>query len=83
MATSDNIRNRIIEKILAIRNEKLLISLEKLLSSSKAEEEIISLTREQELMLLMSEDDIKYGRTTSHEDLMNRTEEWLLTKTFS
>jgi hypothetical protein len=80
MATSDNIRNRIIEKILAIRNEKLLISLEKLLSSSKAEEEIISLTQEQELMLLMSEDDIKYGRTTSHEDLMNRTEKWLKNK---
>ena len=75
MKTVDEIRNRLIDKILTIRNQDILLALDKILSSTK--EEHIDFTEEQKVMLQMSEDDIKYGRLISEEDLDRQDEEWL------
>ncbi len=77
METVDKIRNGLIEKILAIKNEDFLIALDKLIASSKSETNIIELTEAQKKMLEMSEDDIKNGRLISQEAMNKRNLEWL------
>ncbi len=77
MATVDNIRNELIDKILSIRNKDFLIALDNLISSSSADNEIIELTPEQKEMLEMSEADIKNGRLISQEAMDKRNLEWL------
>ena len=41
MATVDNIRNRLIDKILSIKNKDFLVALDKLITSSSSESEIV------------------------------------------
>jgi len=77
MATLDNIRNGLIEKILSIRNKDFLEALDKLITSSESESEIIELTNEQKLMLEMSEKDIKDGKLISQDAMSKRNLEWL------
>lgn len=77
MATVDKIRNALIDKILTIRNKDFLIALDKLISTSSAEEHSIELSTEQKEMLEMSEDDIKSGRLISQEAMDKRNLEWL------
>lgn len=67
MTTVDKIRNRLIDKILTIRNKDFLIALDHLISSSSADNEMVELTAEQKEMLEMSEADIKSGRLISQE----------------
>ncbi|WP_298238266.1 hypothetical protein [uncultured Algibacter sp.] len=62
MATIDNTRNGLIDKILFIRN---------------SESDIIELTKEQKVMLEMSEQDIKKGKLISQEAIDKRNPEWL------
>jgi hypothetical protein len=80
METVDQIRNSLIGKILTITNTDYLLALNNLISSSSVATAEIELTEEQELMLLMSEDDIHYGRTISQDDLKSKTKAWLDTK---
>jgi hypothetical protein len=80
LATIDNIRNSLIDKILAIRNEKFLAALDSLISSSKNENENIELTEEQKIMLQMSEEDISKGDVISHQELKSKTAGWLKSK---
>jgi hypothetical protein len=80
METVDQIRNSLIGKILTITNTDFLLALNNLISSSSVATAEIELTEEQELMLLMSEDDIHYGRTISQDDLKSKTKAWLDTK---
>lgn len=77
MATVDNIRNGLIEKILSIKNKDFLIALDKLISYSSSESETIELTDEQKTMLEMSEQDIKNGKLISQEAMDKRNTEWL------
>ena len=77
MASVDNIRNGLIEKILSIKNKDFLIALDKIITSSASESEIIELTKEQQLMLEMSERDIKEGKLISQEAMNKRNLEWL------
>jgi len=77
MATLDNIRNGLIDKILSIRNKDLLVALDKLISSSSSESEIVELTDEQRTMLEMSEQDIKNGKLISQDAIDKRNLEWL------
>jgi len=77
MATVDKIRTRLIDKILSIRNKDFLEALDKLISSSKSELEIVELTDEQKTMLEMSENDIKTGKLISQEAMNKRNLEWL------
>lgn len=77
MATVDNIRNGLIDKILSIKNKDFLEALDKLISSSSSELEIIALSKEQKTMLEMSERDIKDGKVISQEAMDKRNLEWL------
>ena len=77
MATVDNIRNGLIDKILSIKNKDFLVALDKLITSSSSESEIIELTKEQKIMLEMSEQDITNGKLISQEAMDKRNLEWL------
>tara|TARA_R110000868_G_scaffold67368_1_gene200071 strand:+ start:14054 stop:14296 length:243 start_codon:yes stop_codon:yes gene_type:complete len=77
MATVDKIRNGLIDKILSIRNKDFLVALDKLISSSESESDIVELTHEQKLMLEMSEKDIQNGKLISQEAMNKRNLEWL------
>ncbi len=71
------IRNEIINKILAISDKDYLMALLRLVDHSAVEEDKIKLTKEQKLMLEMSEADIQKGRTISQNDLDKHDLEWL------
>lgn len=77
MATVDNIRNGLIEKILSIKNRAFLEALDKLIPSSTSDTDIVELTDEQKIMLEMSEEDIKNGKLISQEAMDKRNLEWL------
>ncbi|MCF6213042.1 MAG: hypothetical protein L3J45_03355 [Flavobacteriaceae bacterium] len=77
MATIDEIRTGLIDKILSIRNKDFLEALDKLILSSKSESEIVELTDEQKTMLEMSENDIKTGKLISQKAMNKRNLEWL------
>lgn len=76
MTTIENIRNRLIDKILVTKNEKFLEAVEKLFITTQGEE-ILKLSTDQIEMLQMSEDDIKYGRIISEYEIDNQDKEWL------
>jgi archaellum component FlaF (FlaF/FlaG flagellin family) len=77
MATVDKMRNGLIDKILTIKNKDFLVALDRLISSSSPDNEIVELTAEQNEMLEMSEADIKNGRLISQEAMDKRNREWL------
>ena len=77
MATVEKIRNGLIDKILSIRNKAFLQALDKLISFSSSESDIVKLTNEQKAMLEMSENDIKHGNLISQEEMSKRNLEWL------
>ena len=77
MATVDNIRNGLIDKILSISNKEFLLALDKLIASSSENPEKMVLTEEQKLMLEMSENDMLNGKTSTQSELKSRTAEWL------
>ena len=76
MTTLDNIRNRLIDRILVTKNEKFLEVIENLFIATQ-EEDVLNLTPEQIEMLQMSEEDIKYGRVISDSEVDNLDNEWL------
>jgi hypothetical protein len=69
MATVDNIRNGIIDKLLTISNKDYLTALFQVLKNSASEQEIVKLSEEQILMLKLSENDIKNGRLIPQSEL--------------
>jgi len=77
MATVDKIRNGLINKILSIKNKDFLKALDKVISSSASDSEIVELTNEQKIMLEMSEQDIKNGELISQDAMDKRNFEWL------
>jgi hypothetical protein len=77
MAQVDVIRNGIIDKLLAISDKDYLMALLRLVDNSAVQEDKIKLTKEQKLMLEMSEADIQNGRTISQNDLDKNDLEWL------
>lgn len=76
MTNLESIKNRLIDRILAVQNEKLLEAIEKIFISTQ-KEEIVRLYPEQKEMLLMSEADIRDGNVVSEEDLDKMDSEWL------
>ncbi|ADV48755.1 hypothetical protein Celal_1442 [Cellulophaga algicola DSM 14237] len=79
MATVDKIRNGLIDKILTIRNKEFLEALDKIISSSSLETEIVELSDEQKQMLQMGENDIANGRLISQNEMDKRNLKWLNT----
>ena len=76
MATVGNIRNALINKILAIKDKEVLHALDKLISE-RSENEVVDLTEEQRILLEMSEDDIVNGRVVAEDELFYKEREWL------
>lgn len=80
MAQSDIIRNGIIDKLLAISDKDYLMALLKLVENRPTKNEQIKFSKEQKLMIELSEDDIKYERLISQNDLDKSDLEWLKEK---
>ena len=76
MNALENIKNSLINRILATKNEQLLEAIKSIFDSTQSEE-IISLSTEQIEMLSMSEKDIEYGKLVSESELSNRDSKWL------
>ena len=76
MAQVDVIRNGIIDKLLAISDKDYLMALLRLVDNSAIQDKV-KMTKEQKLMLEMSEADIQNGRTISQDDLDKNDLEWL------
>ncbi len=76
MSSIEALRNRLIDRIMATRNEQFLEAIDKLFSSVQ-KEEILSLTSEQIELLMMSEEDIKTGNIVSEEELNEKDSEWM------
>lgn len=76
MTALENIKNGLIDRILATKNEKLLVAVNTIFESAQLED-TISLSSEQTEMLAMSEDDILNGRLISENDLNASEPEWL------
>jgi len=77
MATVDKIRNGLIDKILSIKDRDFLEALDKIISTSSTESDLVEMTKEQKTMLEMSEQDIKDGKLISQEAMDKRNLEWL------
>jgi hypothetical protein len=77
MASIDNLRNSIIDKLLTITNKDYLSALYKLVETIQVEENIVKLTEEQKLMLQLSENDIKNNRLISQSQLDKKDKKWL------
>ncbi|MEP2771979.1 MAG: hypothetical protein ABJH05_07505 [Fulvivirga sp.] len=80
MASTSEIRNRLIDRLMAISNSDYLKALEKMIESSNIQEKSIALTEEQKLMLTMSDEDIKTGRVIDEASLNKQELEWLKEK---
>jgi len=76
MTAIDSIKNRLIDRILATKNEKLLVAISNIFESTQSDN-IVSLSSEQIEMLLMSEKDIENGDLISESDLNKSDTEWL------
>ncbi len=80
MAKASDIRNRLIDSLMAINNSDYLQALEKMIKSSNIEDESIQLTEDQKIMLLMSEIDIANGNVVEQNQLNERELKWLKEK---
>lgn len=76
MATVDHIRNSLISKIMAIKDQEILNAIDKLLSRSDKELKV-ELSKEQITMLKMSEQDVANGSLISNEELFERERKWI------
>lgn len=77
MATVDNIRNNLIDKLLTISNEDYLSALYQLVEKSNTDDDVVKITKEQRKMLELSEKDIEDGDLISQEQLDKEDREWL------
>ena len=76
MNALENIKNSLIDRILATKNEQLLEAIKSIFESTQSED-IISLSTEQIEMLSMSEKDIEQGKLVSESELSKRDSKWL------
>jgi hypothetical protein len=76
MNALENIKNSLIDRILATRNEQLLEAIKSIFDSTQSEE-TISLSTEQIEMLTLSEMDIESGKFISETELNKRDSKWL------
>jgi|TARA_B100000508_G_C11346318_1_gene221722 hypothetical protein len=76
MATIDQLRTDLINKISAISNKDFLDALDKIITNSISSAPS-SLTDSQKKMLKMSQEDFDNGLTISQDAMMKRNLEWL------
>lgn len=76
MTNLDNIKNRLIDRIMATKNEQLLSAIDSIFKSTQVEEKL-PLNSNQIEMLMMSENDIEQGNLISESDLNKADSEWM------
>ena len=76
MTTLDSIKNRLVDRILAVQDEKFLEAVEKIFVTTQ-KEEILKLYPEQKEMLMMSDADIATGHVVSESELEKLDSQWL------
>ena len=76
VASIESIKNNLIDRILATKNEKLLQAISTIFESTQTDD-ILSLSSEQIEMLLMSEKDIENGNIISESELNDSGAKWL------
>ena len=77
MNSATDIRNRVIDQLMAIKDTDYLQALSNMIDHSHIQVEAVPLTEEQKIMLTMSEDDIKAGKTIDQHALNERELRWL------
>jgi len=77
MASTEQIRNNLIDKLLTIRNRYIITALDKLLETTVKEKDIYKTSDQQKLILKASEVDIHYGDLISDEDINQEDDLWL------
>ncbi len=79
MENIEALRSKLVERIFSTKNVDFLQAIENLFLSVQPEKEsdkyILSETQKE--MILIAEEDIKYGRTISDEELRKLDEEWM------
>jgi hypothetical protein len=80
MTSANDIRNKVIDQLLAIKDSDYLHALSDMIKSSHVQQETVPLTEEQKIMLALSEEDIKAGRIIDQLTLNERELEWLKRK---
>lgn len=76
MATVDQLKNELIDKILSIKDKDFLEALDKLITTG-SDDNFVEITMEQKELLEMSERDIKEGNLISQEAITERNLQWL------
>ncbi len=77
---NNQLKHRLIDKILVSKDEKLLSAIDQILDSVSDQTTGDALTKEQKLMLEMSEQDIKNNETISQSELDKEDLTWLREK---
>jgi hypothetical protein len=77
MATIDNLRNSIIDKLLTITDKDYLTAIHQIVESSNADSDYLKLTEEQKTLLQLSEKDIKTGKLVSQTRVDSNDLKWL------
>jgi hypothetical protein len=80
MISTNDIRNKVIDQIMAIKDAEFLRALSDMIDRAHVQENAVQLTEEQKIMLAMSEEDIQAGRTIDQFTLNEREMEWLKRK---
>ena len=80
MISVTDIRNKLNDQLMAIKDVGYLKALSDMIDLSHVQETVVPLTEEQKIMLTMSEEDIKTGRTIDQYTLNERELEWLKRK---
>ena len=76
MTALENIKNRLIDRILVTKNEQLLNAIDSIFNSTQNDEKL-SLNSHQIEMLMMSENDIEQGNLISESDLKKADSKWM------
>jgi hypothetical protein len=77
MASIDQVRSALIHKLHNIQNKDFLLALDGLVSTKQFEQEVKELTKEQKLLLEMSEQDFEQGNIVTHEAIHEKVTQWL------
>ncbi len=77
MASTEQIRNNLIDKLISINNKDILSAVDRLLEVSVKEEVIYKVSEDQRKALHASEMDIANGSLISDEDLNTEEDQWL------
>ena len=77
MATIEQIRNNLIDKLLSISNKDIIASLDKLLETTIREKDVFKISEQQKIILKASESDIQNGELISDDEINQAEDLWL------